>query len=161
MADDIDDLLDEVEHKFVKAKTKTEESNATKSAQSKTSQTRPKLSKCFPVFIGGAADPQGYGNTVNKRRKSGLCMSLLTVNQQIPQPALHRKVSLSAYFTGAYDLWVQLERDTYYCTGFMAVRTGANTVELIRAWRDKMVNLGNKKNDQAGFQSIVSNYSSK
>ncbi|XP_052817557.1 cilia- and flagella-associated protein 418-like [Mya arenaria] len=96
MADDIDDLLDEVEHKFVKAKTKTvisrkssrkksddemddiindicgdphapEESNATKSAQSKTSQTRPKLSKCFPVFIGGAADPQGYGNTVNKR----------------------------------------------------------------------------------------------
>ncbi|XP_052818443.1 uncharacterized protein LOC128244481 [Mya arenaria] len=65
------------------------------------------------------------------------------------------------YFTGAYDLWVQLERDTYYCTGFMAVRTGANTVELIRAWRDKMVNLGNKKNDQAGFQSIVSNYSSK
>ncbi|XP_052818446.1 uncharacterized protein LOC128244484 [Mya arenaria] len=65
------------------------------------------------------------------------------------------------YFTGDYDLWVQLDQGVSYCTGFMAVRTGANTIELIRAWRDRMIDLQNRMDDQNGFNGMVHNHESK
>lgn len=103
MADDIDDLLDEVEDKFVKgnkADRKTvhsktvrcdqrrkqddemdkiiddicsqhepglEKCNSVKPVSSKTSQSRPLVTKCFPLSIGGSSVAKGHGNSVNKR----------------------------------------------------------------------------------------------
>ncbi|XP_052818444.1 uncharacterized protein LOC128244482 [Mya arenaria] len=64
------------------------------------------------------------------------------------------------YFTGDYDLWVQMEHQGSYCTGLMAIRTRPNTLELIRTWRERMIDIDNKKNDQDGFNDIVRNFSS-
>ncbi|XP_060556550.1 cilia- and flagella-associated protein 418-like [Ruditapes philippinarum] len=101
MADDIDDLLDEVEDKFVK-KSKPEkkstlpkvrptrrrpeddemdkliedicgenepeiECNSVTKVPGKTSQSRPAVTKCFPLCIGGSSVSKGHGNSVNKR----------------------------------------------------------------------------------------------
>ncbi|KAL4234330.1 hypothetical protein ACF0H5_005981 [Mactra antiquata] len=101
MADDIDDLLDEVEDKFVKqsdskklptrvkpSKPKRDDDelskiiddicdeqeppavakcNNSKQVVRQGSQSRPIVSKCFPVCIGGSAVSKGLGNTVNRR----------------------------------------------------------------------------------------------
>jgi rhamnogalacturonan II specific xylosyltransferase len=59
------------------------------------------------------------------------------------------------YFTGDFDMWIELDSINNYCTGLMAIKSNRNCLRLIKTWQNSLQH--KQEIDQTAFNKVVRN----
>jgi rhamnogalacturonan II specific xylosyltransferase len=57
------------------------------------------------------------------------------------------------YFTGDFDMWIELDSINNYCTGLMAIKSNRNCLRFIKTWQNSL--LLKQEIDQTAFNRVV------
>ncbi|XP_060597708.1 uncharacterized protein LOC132751545 [Ruditapes philippinarum] len=57
------------------------------------------------------------------------------------------------YFTGDFDMWLELDSNNNYCTCFMAIKSNGNCLRLIKTWQNSLQL--EQEIDQVAFKKVV------